>query len=94
VPVTPYFGSFSSHAGFSMLFSADASGMWGRGTYFSTKVKLAKTYRYQVPTSSADVSKPVYQILVADVLTGKAKMLPPDNSIKMPPEIEDASLTR
>ena len=77
-----------------MLFSADASGMWGRGTYFSTKVKLAKTYRYQVPTSSADVSKPVYQILVADVLTGKAKMLLPDNSIKMPPEIEDASLAR
>ncbi len=69
----------------------------GAGTYCSTKVELAKSYRYRVPASSAAQYTPegpnlVYQVLVTDVLTGKAKMLSPNKTIKMPPKIEDASL--
>ena len=41
-----------------------------------------------------DASRGVYQVLVADVLTGKSKILPNNASLKMPPVIEDADVAR
>ena len=81
-----------------MLFSS-TSGMWGQGTYFSTKVELAFDYSHPVAASTAaqykpENQRPVCQLLVADVLTGKAKMMPSSRDLKMPPEIEDAALAR
>ena len=86
-------------AGFSMLHSA-ATGMWGHGTYFSTTPALAKHYAYKLPASAAkeyhpsDAKASVIQLIVADVLTGKSKMMDRNNSLRMPPELEDASLVR
>lgn len=81
-----------------MLFSA-ARGMWGQGTYFSTKFDFTTQYEYHVTDRAAadykeDASRGVYQVLVADVLTGKSKMLPNNASLKMPPVIEDADVAR
>ena len=81
-----------------MLYSA-ARGMWGQGTYFSAKFDFASTYAYRVTGSAADEykghgSQPVCQVLVADVLTGKHKMMSPNSQLKMPPEIEDANVAR
>lgn len=74
-------------------------GMWGRGTYFSTTFSFASTYSYAPTGSAADKYKPdgsrhVRQVLVADVLTGKHKMLPSNDQLTGPPEIEDPDTAR
>lgn len=81
-----------------MLFSS-AKGLWGQGTYFSTKFDFATSYAYRLTGSAAADHKPggarhVFQVLVADVLTGKTKLLPSNDQLKMPPAIEDVGLTR
>lgn len=81
-----------------MLFSS-AKGLWGQGTYFSTKFDFATSYAHRLTGSAAADCKPagagpVCQMLVADVLTGKSKMLPGDDNLKMPPAIEDVGLSR
>ena len=84
------------------MLHSSTSGMWGQGTYFSTLPKLACAYSYALPASAAaqynaDAKQPVRQLLVADVLTGKAKLLPNTNesrALKMPPVIEDAAIAR
>ena len=78
-------------AGFSMLHSAE-SGMWGRGTYFSARAKLAKGYAYKDYAPS--FGSMVRQMLVAEVLTGKSKMMKADPKLQMPPVLEDGSLVR
>lgn len=81
-----------------MLFSS-AKGLWGQGTYFSTKFDFATSYAYRLTGSATADYKPagtrrVCQVLVADVLTGKCKVLPRNDKLKMPPAIEDVGLTR
>ena len=85
-------------AGFSMLFSS-AKGLWGQGTYFSTKFDFATSYGHKLTGSAAaeytpDGSRRVFQVLVADVLTGKSKQLPSNDQLKMPPAIDDDGLAR
>ena len=74
-------------------------GMWGQGTYFSTKFELALDYSHAVASSATAQynpgdQRPVRQVLVADVLTGKAKIMPNSKDLKMPPVIEDTALAR
>ena len=81
-----------------MLFSS-AKGFWGQGTYFSTKFDFATSYAYKLTGSAAADYNPggaprVCQVLVADVITGKSKVLPRSDQLKMPPVIEDVGLTR
>ncbi|KAL3130378.1 poly ADP-ribose polymerase [Trebouxia sp. C0009 RCD-2024] len=89
---------YDSEEGFSALFGS-VMGMWGRGTYFSTTFSFASTYSYAPTGSAADKYKPdgsrhVRQVLVADVLTGKHKMLPSNDQLTGPPEIEDPDTAR
>ena len=73
--------------------------MWGRGTYFSTTFSFASTYSYAPTGSAAAGYKPngsgdVRQVLVAEVLTGKHKMLSSNDQLTAPPEIEDPDIVR
>lgn len=86
------------HAGFSALFGSE-KGMWGQGTYFSTTFSFASTYHHALTGSVAAEYKPdgsghVCQVLVADVLTGYYKMLPSNERLKGPPEIENPDIAR
>ena len=84
-------------AGFSASFGSER-GLWGQGTYFSTLFGLASTYSYKLAGNAAaaeykaDRSRNVRQ--VADVLTGNYKVLPPNDQLKVPPEIDDANVAR
>ena len=86
-------------AGFSASFGSER-GLWGQGTYFSTLFGLASTYSYKLAGNAAaaeykaDSSRNVCQVLVADVLTGNYKVLPPNDQLKVPPEIDDANVAR
>ena len=72
----------------------------GQNTYFFTRFGLASTYSYKLAGNAgaaeykADRSCNVRQVLVADVLTGNYKVLPPNDKLKVPPEIGNANVAR
>ncbi|KAL3158168.1 hypothetical protein ABBQ32_011758 [Trebouxia sp. C0010 RCD-2024] len=93
---------YATEQGFTFNF-ARTEGVWGSGTYYSCQAPLATRFEHKVqrqdPIStnySAGVpnSKGSRQILAVDVLTGKAKEMQPDSSMRNAPKIEDESIGR
>lgn len=85
--------------GFTQNF-ASLSGSWGVGTYYSTKPRLALGFGHTLQTGDlafsthlADIGftkrQGLKQVLAVDVLTGKSKSLPQNQTLRMPPKIED-----
>ena len=83
-------------AGF-MSHHAKLDGLWGCGTYYSTLPRLAMDYQHSVGSAdmgmrnglhSFDSCEGLKQMLAVDVLTGKAKELAEDRSLRIAPEIE------
>ena len=85
-------------AGF-MSNHAKLDGLWGCGTYYSTLPRLAMEYQHSVGSAdkgmqnglhSFDTHEGLKQMLAVDVLTGKAKELAQDKSLRIAPELEGA----
>ena len=77
------------------------SALWGPGTYYSTRPKLAMGYAHTLTDKDEGIANQSHtfvdltglkQILAVDVLVGKAKELAQDSSLKMPPLLEDQSV--
>ncbi len=82
---------------------ARLNGLWGYGTYYSTTPSLALTYEHNVSSTdeglqngshSFSTTKNMKQMIAVDVLTGKAKQLFQDKTLRMPPMLEDGSIGR
>jgi len=82
---------------------ARLNGLWGYGTYYSTTPSLALTYEHNVSSTDEGVqngshsfgsTKNLKQMVAVDVLTGKAKQLAQDKTLRMPPMLEDGSIGR
>ena len=82
---------------------ARLNGLWGYGTYYSTTPSLALTYEHNVSSTDEGVqngshsfgsTKDLKQMIAVDVLTGKAKQLAQDKTLRMPPMLEDGSIGR
>lgn len=82
---------------------ARLNGLWGYGTYYSTTPSLALTYEHNVSSTDEGMqngshsfgsTKDLKQMIAVDVLTGKAKQLAQDKTLRMPPMLEDGSIGR
>ncbi|KAA6427151.1 MAG: RNase III inhibitor [Trebouxia sp. A1-2] len=82
---------------------ARLNGLWGYGTYYSTTPSLALTYEHNVSSTNEGMqngshsfgsTKDLKQMIAVDVLTGKAKHLAQDKTLRMPPMLEDGSIGR
>ena len=76
---------------------AKLNGLWGCGTYYSTRPRLAMDYQHSVSASDKGVQSGLHtfnasdglkQLLAVDVLTGKAKELRQNSSLRIAPELE------
>ena len=79
----------------------DGPALWGHGTYYATRPTLAMSYAHKLTRSDEGITNNLHpftrltglrQILAVDVLVGKAKSLAQDNSLQMPPCLEDESV--
>ena len=75
---------------------AKLDGLWGCGTYYSTLPRLAMDYQHSMAPAdkgmqnglhSFDSCAGLKQMLAIDVLTGKAKELAQDKSLRIAPEV-------
>ena len=75
---------------------AKLDGLWGCGTYYSTLPRLAMDYQHSMAPAdkgmqnglhSFDSCAGLKQMLAVDVLTGKAKELAQDKSLRIAPEV-------
>ena len=63
-----------------------SKGMWGKANYFAEKAMYSDSYAYQY--TQQFTSTTVKEMLVFKVITGASITLPPDQSLRMPPEKE------
>ena len=63
-----------------------SKGMWGKANYFAEKAMYSDSYAYQY--TQQFTSTTVKEMLVFKVITGASIRLPPDQSLRMPPEKE------
>ena len=69
---------FKSEKGFDFRYSSD--GLWGRGTYFAVKASYSdQSYSHTIPDG-------LKQLLLANVLTGESIKIPPDRTLRKPPQ--------
>ncbi|DBA92767.1 hypothetical protein WJX77_000576 [Trebouxia sp. C0004] len=82
---------------------ARLNGLWGYGTYYSTTPSLALSYEHNVSSTDEGMqngshsfgsTKDLKQLIAVDVLTGNAKQLAQDKTLRMPPMLEDGSIGR
>ena len=73
-----------SDNGLDMRVSSE--GMWGKANYFAEKAMYSDSYAYQY--TQQFTSTTVKEMLVFKVITGASITLPPDQSLRMPPEKE------
>jgi hypothetical protein len=77
---TPPHMIYNGQEGFDMRFCDQ--GMWGIASYFAVEAAYSNTDKYCYKNERGE-----RELLVADVITGRTIELPPDASLRMPPEM-------
>jgi hypothetical protein len=77
---TPPHMIYNGQEGFDMRFCDQ--GMWGIASYFAVEAAYSNTDKYCYKNERGE-----RELLVADVITGRTIELPPDASLRIPPEM-------
>ena len=84
---TPPHMIYNGQEGFDMRFCDQ--GMWGIASYFAVEAAYSNTDKYCYKNERGE-----RELLVADVITGRTIELPPDASLRMPPEMPSMTWAR
>ena len=76
---------YGQDEGFDVRFSS--KGMWGKAIYFAKNALYSHAYRSKGPGL-------YQQMFYARVMTGNSKLMPENNSLKIPPLIEGSTKER
>jgi hypothetical protein len=84
---TPPHMIYNGQEGFDMRFCDQ--GLWGKASYFAVEAAYSNTDKYCYKNERGE-----RELLVADVITGRTIELPPDASLRMPPEMPSMTWAR